>query len=473
MKKKTLLFTAASLLIVILVSGYELMSGGTPTTLNESGYAKVSYTTSLPQIDGGNWTSAPSIPAGPRYYGASATYTRNDTTWLFITGGDTTGGGRPTRTGMKYNFRTNQWSYITPMPVPLRNHSAAIVGDVMYVYGGLNSPTSNGTNKSYKYTINTNTWSTGIDLQDTLFLQGSVGINDTCALIVGGVSPTPALDGGFGEAVEVYLLGLFISNLPILPFAIANPQLFMDQTSRGGSTVTVYIIGGIKEGGILSADVIEATIDLSNPGSTTYTVHSNVIPGGGLARHEVAGLPNGTAIVSGGSRTLNFDAINNHYLFTPPSTFVPLPNSTIPLCAHYSGVGYEGNNYKLMISGGITSGQSMNSTSMIFTDTLVSSISQISNNIPDRISLKQNYPNPFNPSTKIKFDISPSANFDGSVKLAVYDITGREVAVLVNQKLSAGSYEYAFDAKGLTSGVYFFRLNAGDFTAVKKMTLLK
>ncbi len=473
MKKKTLLFTAASLLIVILLSGYELMSGGTPTTLNESGYTKINYTTSLPQMDGGNWTSAPSIPAGPRYYGASATYTRNDTTWLFITGGDTTGSGHPTRTGMKYNFRTGQWSYIAPMPVPLRNHSAAVVGDAMYVYGGLNSPTSNGINKTYKYSINSNTWTTDIELQDTLFLQGSVGINDTCALIVGGVTPSPALDGNFGEVAEVFLfLGQFITNLPILPFALANPELFMDQTSRGGSTVTVYIIGGIKEGGILSADVIEAEIDLMNPANTTYTVHSNVIPGGGLARHKVVGLSNGTAIVSGGSRTLNFDVINNHYLFTPPSTFVPLPNSTIPLCAHYSGVGYEGNNYKLMISGGITTGPSLNSTSMIFGDTLTSSISQISNNIPDRISLHQNYPNPFNPSTKIRFDIT-SGSLSDAVKLAVYDITGREVAVLVNQQLSAGSYEYTFNAKGLTSGIYFFRLDAGDFSDVRKMTPLK
>lgn len=473
MKKKSLLFVAASLLIAILVSGYEMMSGHTPTTLNEAGYTKINYTTSLPQTDGGSWSSAPSIPPGPRYYGSSATFTRNDTSWLYITGGDTTGSGHPTRTGMKYNFRTNQWSYIAPMPAPLRNHSAAIVGDVMFVYGGLNSPTSNGTNRIYQYHIDLNVWSSWFDMPDSLFLQGSLGINDTCAIVVGGVNPSPAAENGFSEVVEVYLVGQFITYLPILPFALANPQLFAALTSRGGSTITVYIIGGIKPGGILSADVIEAEIDLVNPANTTYTVHSNVIPGGGLARHEVLGLPNGTAIVSGGSRTLNFDAINNHYLFTPPSTFTSLLGSTIPLCAQYAGVGFDGNNYKLLISGGITTGQSLNSTSMIYSDTLTSSISQISNSIPDKISLRQNYPNPFNPSTKIRFDITSAANIDGAVRLAVYDITGREVALLVNQKLSVGSYEYTFDAQGFTSGVYFFRLEAGDFSETKKMTLLK
>jgi hypothetical protein len=109
---------------------------------------------------------------------------------------------------------------------------------------------------------------------------------------------------------------------------------------------------------------------------------------------------------------------------------------------------------------------------MIYNDTLTTSISQISNSIPDRISLHQNYPNPFNPSTKIRFDITQGKS-NNAVRLAVYDITGREVVLLVNQKLSAGSYEYTFDARGMTSGIYFFRLNAGDHSETKKMTLLK
>jgi hypothetical protein len=474
MKKKTLLFVAASLLIAILVSGYEILSGDVPVTLNEAGYSKINYITSLPQTDGGSWISAPSIPPGPRYYGASATFTRNDTTWLFITGGDTTGSGHATRTCMKYNFRTNQWSYIAPMPGPRRNHSAAVVGNKMFVYGGLDSPTSNGTNRTYQYFIDLNTWASSVDMPDHVFLQGSDVINDTSALIVGGVNPLTT-ESGFLESRQIMafsIFGLYLF-LPQLPYGIAGPPTYIPRGQSRGSTIKAYIIGGIKEGGVLSSDVIEATIDLSNLSNTTYTVHSNVIPGGGLARHQVVTLPNGTAIVSGGSRTLNFDAINNHYLFTPPSTFTPLPGSTIPLCAQFAGVGFDGNNYKLLISGGITTGQSLNSTSMIYSDSLMSSISQISNSIPDRISLKQNYPNPFNPSTKIRFDITSAANIDGAVRLAVYDITGREVALLVNQKLSAGSYEYTFDAKGFTSGVYFFRLEAGDFSETKKMTLLK
>lgn len=83
--------------------------------------------------------------------------------------------------------------------------------------------------------------------------------------------------------------------------------------------------------------------------------------------------------------------------------------------------------------------------------------------------LSQNYPNPFNPETKINFSI-PNA---GNVNLSVYDMTGREVANLVDEKLQAGSYEYAFNASHLTSGVYFYTLQTGNFRETKKMMLIK
>ncbi len=96
-------------------------------------------------------------------------------------------------------------------------------------------------------------------------------------------------------------------------------------------------------------------------------------------------------------------------------------------------------------------------------------INNISYQTPTSFSLYQNYPNPFNPSTKIKFDI-PKGSL---VKLKVFDILGREVAELVNEKLNAGVYEYEWNGAGLTSGVYFYRLEAGEFTETKRMVLLK
>ena len=88
---------------------------------------------------------------------------------------------------------------------------------------------------------------------------------------------------------------------------------------------------------------------------------------------------------------------------------------------------------------------------------------------PASFVLSQNYPNPFNPSTQIAFDIPAH----GAVSLAVYDVLGREVAMLVRGDLNAGHYETRFDGTGRATGVYFYRLEAGGRSTVRKMLLTK
>jgi len=92
-----------------------------------------------------------------------------------------------------------------------------------------------------------------------------------------------------------------------------------------------------------------------------------------------------------------------------------------------------------------------------------------SQNIPNTFSLSQNYPNPFNPKSVINYELQ----FTGLAKLKVYDVLGNEVAVLVNEKKNAGSYSIEFDGNGFASGVYFYKLEAGDFAETKRMILLK
>lgn len=91
------------------------------------------------------------------------------------------------------------------------------------------------------------------------------------------------------------------------------------------------------------------------------------------------------------------------------------------------------------------------------------------NNIPSNYSLEQNYPNPFNPSTSITFSM-PKA---GNVELKVYDMIGREVALITAGSYFAGTHTVLFDASSLASGVYFYKLTSGDFTDSKKMVLIK
>jgi hypothetical protein len=91
--------------------------------------------------------------------------------------------------------------------------------------------------------------------------------------------------------------------------------------------------------------------------------------------------------------------------------------------------------------------------------------------LPMKTSLSQNYPNPFNPTTKIGYRVSGLGS--RGVKLSVHDLLGREVAVLVDEKKEPGNYEVQFDGSGLSSGVYFYRMQAGDFVSTKKLLLLK
>jgi hypothetical protein len=100
--------------------------------------------------------------------------------------------------------------------------------------------------------------------------------------------------------------------------------------------------------------------------------------------------------------------------------------------------------------------------------------SEITVGVPDAYKLSQNYPNPFNPSTKIDYDLP----YDGKVSILLYDISGREVANLVNEVKTAGYYTATFNGANLASGMYFYRINAtgtgnNNFVSTKKMVLIK
>lgn len=96
-------------------------------------------------------------------------------------------------------------------------------------------------------------------------------------------------------------------------------------------------------------------------------------------------------------------------------------------------------------------------------------MNEISSSTPLEFRLAQNYPNPFNPATKITFSIAKQSK----VVLKIFDILGKEVKTLVNENLSPGVYDKSFDGTSFASGVYFYKLEAGEFNAVKKMVLLK
>lgn len=106
---------------------------------------------------------------------------------------------------------------------------------------------------------------------------------------------------------------------------------------------------------------------------------------------------------------------------------------------------------------------------IVFGDTSLIYIKQLGTEIPGSLLLHQNYPNPFNPVTSIKFEI-PKSSF---VKLSVYDISGKEIETLVNQNMQPGVYETSWNASKYSSGIYFCKIQAGEFNRTRKMILLK
>jgi hypothetical protein len=89
--------------------------------------------------------------------------------------------------------------------------------------------------------------------------------------------------------------------------------------------------------------------------------------------------------------------------------------------------------------------------------------------IPASFTLEQNYPNPFNPITNIRYSVAQS----GLVRLIVYDILGRQIRTLINERQGAGLHSVPFDAGNLPSGIYFYRITAGNFSQTRKMVILK
>lgn len=139
-----------------------------------------------------------------------------------------------------------------------------------------------------------------------------------------------------------------------------------------------------------------------------------------------------------------------------------LTGTAVPICAIYNEWGYN------VKQGAFT--YWANGPEDVYYDgeNLPTNIKEIPGTV-NSYNLSQNFPNPFNPATNINFSIPEN----GFVKIVVFDILGKEVATLVNEEKSAGEYRIMFDASELNSGVYFYKITAGDFTDVKKMLLVK
>lgn len=272
--------------------------------------------------------------------------------------------------------------------------------------------------------------------------------------------PSSFLAGDYGNALfvdesnNVYTTGLK-SGSPTQFSTIkvsSNGSVVWEKFISGGSFPYGYAVTSDDAGNVYSAGIIDnkfAVVKYSSSGDLVWIDSS----ASGVARSII--YKDESVLVSGnrgGFAVIEYNADNGNIIHDYSLT---------------SGEAIEINAYGNKIRAGGTYGSDYYCVEL--NHILSTGVNLTSSEIPSEFSLAQNYPNPFNPSTKINFDI-PKAGF---VSIKIYDVLGKEVGILLNEELSTGSYSVDFNGSGLSSGVYFYRLNADGFTQIKKMILNK
>ncbi len=195
-------------------------------------------------------------------------------------------------------------------------------------------------------------------------------------------------------------------------------------------------------------------------------------------------IPSGNDFFVHKSQDNNRSGVFNHYTILDHYELNGNPNAVFFITKGYKGLAdnvplgvfYNGSNwaiFKQNLKQIVTLGDPYN---VYIAKNGVTSVNDNGKYITNNYYLSQNYPNPFNPTTTIQYSLPNEGQLGKlsyTVTLKVYDVLGREVATLVNKKQSPGNYEVTFNAIGLPSGIYFYKLTTGNFTDVKKMILMK
>lgn len=175
--------------------------------------------------------------------------------------------------------------------------------------------------------------------------------------------------------------------------------------------------------------------------------------------------------------------LDDRFDFILISPFIDAPGGIDYIEGSYTNYGNDGNHFNQQLNSGSNSKVSSTIANAltfssdhlpVFADFVFHNVTGVEKNssVAKDFHLMQNYPNPFNPATTINYSLPPTSVAQ-MVNLTVYDVLGRNVATLVNERQSVGTYSVTFDAKNLPSGVYIYKLTAGGFIQTKKMMLLK
>ncbi len=398
------------------------------------------------------WCSAPTFPVCPTVSIYNSCAVLGDTLYCAVGSVD---GTAVSTLVYRYSISGNSWTAGIPVPVGKAQATLTKCNGKLYLVGG-GSPNTNGTTDVYEYTPSTGTWTLKAPLPTAKSGHSTVCWGDSVLIVAGGSWSTPDAN------VYVYRPA---SNTWSTSTSFIGPL----RRSQAGGIVgnKIYIAGGYPFTNTLVIGTIGA-----NANTITWAAGP---PFPSVTKSRLGGVGVGDRFyMVGGNNSAGTTSSDSTFIFqTTTNTWTALA-SVKPSQSHNisSSVVYwkVGDSVKVACVGG-TSGTvtATNSFHVIACGPTVVSSPGITNEVPSNYSLEQNYPNPFNPSTKINFSILKS----GMVELKVYDILGREVAIIVNEYRIAGNHTVDFNASNLASGVYLYTLKAGDFTNTKKMLLIK
>ncbi|MGH2574939.1 MAG: SBBP repeat-containing protein [Ignavibacteria bacterium] len=357
----------------------------------------------------------------------------------------------------------------------------------------------------------------GIDNSNNVVITGSrkLGILGTedCATVKYnsmGVQQWASIYDGTGNEDIAYALGITSNNDPVITGSTRNTS---SQGSEDYVTVRYNSSNGNQQwvrtyNGTGNNEDRAYAIDIDNSDNVVVTGFTRTLPSNtddyGTVKYDQNGNQqwdrtyNGTGNGEDRAYAIDIDGSSNVYVTgsstgsgtnSDYATVKYNPGGSQQWAVRYDTAGGEDRAYAIDLDNSNNVYVTGSGTRILYSDYATIKYSQesslvikpISSLIPEEFKLSQNYPNPFNPITKIRFDLPQSVFLSGAknlILLKIYDILGREVVTLINEVLKPGSYEVEWDGKDLknqtlTSGIYFYKLQANGFSDTKKMILLK
>jgi hypothetical protein len=401
--------------------------------------------------------------------GGHASATLGDT--LYIAGGSANAGtisNPPASTIVtRYSVNSGIWSVGRPLPSPKAGGDLVKCGNYLYYIGG-GSVTLTGASDALAYRYS----------QDS----GWTSIANIPTAVTGNVAEA------WGDSVifcvmggwTAYYRGIQIYRPALNQWSRANdslPATFGRRSFAGGlQDNKIYAAAGFS--GVFRKDFWIGTIG-NNANTITWEQKADVpLRGTGTSRPGGHAVNNRFYVVAG-ETTPSPQQQDSIFIWSiTDSTWLPqiITGRGPQTSSNYWGVissSIINNKVRIWIPGGFFPATITTTKLLVLSDSIGCVITGISNSnnsvLPGTFVLNQNYPNPFNPVTRIKYSIP----FFGNVKLVLYDILGKEVLTMVNEAKQPGEYSYDFNGSNLSSGVYFYKLEAGDFIDTKRMILLK